>query len=153
MFHAVLYTLAHQPGDRKYDFMVHSVSPRKVSQLWLADCEEKLNARQTKAAKIAAVERILKGDNDDIKVEVVGQAKVVAEGFNCRKDALGVKKFDDLADSMLQGLGWWKWHVNRLTMVKRILEWEDSPKLGKSKRGPRKGVTKSRENLLRSLVD
>jgi cruciform cutting endonuclease 1 len=136
MFHAILYTLKM---DRGKEFDVYSVSPRKVTQFWLEDKEEKLNARETKVAKIAVAERIIGGELD-----VVGQAKEIAEGFNCSKRGGGLKKFDDLADSMLQGLGWWKWHVNRLAMVDEILAWEDVVKTAKKTKEKTDKVPKSR---------
>jgi cruciform cutting endonuclease 1 len=136
MFHAILYTLKM---DRGKEFDVYSVSPRKVTQLWLEDNEEKLNARETKVAKIAVAERIIARE-----VDVVGQAKEIAEGFNCSKRGGGPKKFDDLADSMLQGLGWWRWHVNRLAMVDEILAWEDVVKTTKKTKEKADKVPKSR---------
>lgn len=139
MFHAVLHTLAQQ---NRHDFMVHSVSPRKVTQLWVGDVKEKMSARETKTAKMAAAERIISGF--DMKVLFSGQAKDVAEGYistssvyknylrknnkDSRKSgSVGVKKFDDLADSMLQGLGWWRWHVNRSLTMDEILQDPEEP--------------------------
>ena len=76
MFHAVLHTIAQQ---NQYDFIVHSVSPRKVAQLWIRDVKGKMSSRETKTAKIAAAERIISGF--DMKVLFSGQAKDVAEGY------------------------------------------------------------------------
>ena len=129
MFHATLHTLAQTHG---YDIVVHSVSPRKVTRLWLADVEEKLNVRETKLAKIACAERILRGECEESAVDIVGEARSIADGFNRGKRG-DVRKFDDLADSMLQGLGWWKWHVNRLKMVDEIQSWAEVQKSGKTK--------------------
>ena len=122
MFHATLHTLAQTCG---HDIVVHSVSPRKITGLWLADVEEKLNVRETKMAKIACAERIVRWEEwgDKQAVEIVGEARMVAEGFNRAKRGDG-RKFDDLADSMLQGLGWWKWHVNRQRTLDEILSWD-----------------------------
>ena len=137
MFHAVLHTISQ---EHEYDFNVYSVSPRKVTQLWLADIEEKMNARETKGAKIAVAGRIVKGE--EMKVKFMGQAEDVAQEFNGKGG--GVKKFDDLADAMLQGLGWWKWHVNRSVMMDDILSWEDVIKPEKSRKG-----TKSRSHRIK----
>jgi hypothetical protein len=140
MFHAVLHTIAQ---DRPNEFVVHSVSPKKVTNLWLADIQEKLNARETKMAKIAVVERILNGEEMDVTLS--GQAKEISEGFNIGQRGGGLKKFDDLADSMLQGLGWWRWHVNRLKLKDEILHWVQPPKPTKAKATSIKdGVSKSR---------
>ena len=105
--------------------------------MWLADVEEKMNVRETKLAKIAVAERIVRGEEEG--VEIVGEARGMVEGFNKGKRG-DVKKFDDLADSMLQGLGWWKWHVNRQKMVDEILSWEEVQKpektvMAKTRRG------------------
>jgi hypothetical protein len=147
MFHAVLHTLAQ---DRSNEFVVHSVSPKKVTNLWLADVEEKLNSRETKLAKIAVVERILKGEG--MEVVMSGQARDIAQGFNISERGGGLKKFDDLADSMLQGLGWWRWHVNRLEMIDEILDWEDPPKPVRTKKTASKdGVVKTRRRRLKAV--
>jgi cruciform cutting endonuclease 1 len=128
MFHAVLYTISQQESG--YNFVVHSVSPKKVTQLWTAELEEKMNIRETKKAKIAAAEKIVRGNS--VNVNFTGLAKDVAEGFNKKRS--GTKKFDDLADSMLQGLGWWKWHVNRSLIMDEILSWENVVKTEKKTR-------------------
>ena len=130
MFHATLHTLAQTHG---HDTVVHSVSPRKVTGLWLADVEGKMNVRETKLAKIAVAERIVRGEVER-GVEILGEAGEVGEGFNRSKRG-DVRKFDDLADSMLQGLGWWKWHVNRQKMVDEILSWEEVQKSEKTIKG------------------
>lgn len=133
MFHAVLHTLAQQ---HQFDYTVYSVSPRKITQLWLGDIKEKMNARETKNAKIGIAENIIRGENT--KILLKGQAKDVAEehisldSLGIPKDKskgrkVGVKKFDDLADALLQGLGWWKWHFNRSIMMTEILESEEKP--------------------------
>ena len=154
MFHAVLHTLSQQqqqlPIDSKNStqgFLVYSVSPKKITQLWVQD-EGRLTARETKTKKIAAAKRIIEGDM--VKVEFVGQAREAAERFDVR----GEGKADDLADSMLQGLGWWRWHVNREEMVKEILEWEDEvkkkrkvkePRLSKAKKETKTSKTRRRK--------
>jgi hypothetical protein len=149
MFHAVLHTLAQ---DRPNEFIVHSVSPKKVTNLWLADVEEKLNSRETKLAKIAVVERILSGR--EMELVISGQAKNIAEGFNTGERRGGLKKFDDLADSMLQGLGWWRWHVNRLEMIDEILDWEDPPKPVRVKKTVSKdGVVKMQGRRLKTETE
>jgi len=129
MFHAVLYTLGQHSQKA---FQVHSVSPRRMTQYWLADVEEKMNARETKMAKIGVAERIVKGD--ELRVEFSGEADDVARAFreSKKRGEAGIKKFDDLADSMLQGLGWWKWHVNRLRTVEEVLSWQEVTKKAKS---------------------
>lgn len=131
MFHAILYTMKM---EHKWEFDVFSVSPRKVTQLWLADVDEKMNARETKVAKIAAAAKVLEGD-----VEIIGQARETAEEFGRKRGGI---KVDDLADSMLQGLGWWRWHVNRMEMVEEILGWEDIEKKTKPKKAK---VTKEKK--------
>ena len=164
MFYAVLHTIAQQ---NQHDFIVHSVSPRKVTQLWVGDNKQKMSSRETKTAKIAAAERIISGF--DIKVLFSGQAKDVAEGYIAassvhknylrkndkegRKSAsVGVKKFDDLADSMLQGLGWWRWNVNRSATVDEILQDPEEPekwkKIAKDER-----VTQNRRRKTKTVVD
>ena len=123
MFHATLHTLAQTCG---HDIVVRSVSPRRITGFWLADVDEKMNVRETKMAKVACAERIVRGEeslDEGGMVEFVGEARMVAEGFNRGKRG-DRSKFDDLADSMLQGLGWWKWHVNRARMVDEILNRE-----------------------------
>ena len=136
MFHAVLHTLSQTSSSLSMpffsasnlpEFEVYSVSPKKVTQLWVQE-EGRLTARETKVKKIAMAKSIVEGE--EVKVEFMGQAKEVAERFNAR----GQGKADDLADSMLQGLGWWRWHVNREEMVKEILSWEDVVKEVKEKK-------------------
>lgn len=129
MFHAVLHTLARTAPQ---NFIVHSVSPRKITRLWLADIVEKMNARETKLAKIDVAQRIAKGKVVD--VEFVGQAEEIAGAFRDGRKKGEVKKLDDFADAMLQGLGWWTWHVNRLKMTEEILDWEDAAKPRASKK-------------------
>ena len=136
MFYAVLHTLSQTRSSLSMPFLstsnlpefeVYSVSPKKVTQLWVQE-EGRLTARETKVKKIAVAKRIVEGE--EVKVEFMGQAKETAERFNAR----GQGKADDLADSMLQGLGWWRWHVNREEMVKEILSWEDVVKVVKEKK-------------------
>jgi len=164
MFHAVLHTIAQQ---NQYDFIVHSVSPRKVAQLWIRDVKGKMSSRETKTAKIAAAERIISGF--DMKVLFSGQAKDVAEGYisasslyknylrkntkeGRKSGSVGVKKFDDLADSMLQGLGWWKWHVNRSLTMDEILQDPEEPEKWK-KTAEEETVMRSRKTKTKPVVD
>lgn len=154
MFHAVLHTLSQTSpslfplflsSSNLQEFEVYSVSPKKVTQLWVQE-EGRLTARETKVKKIAVAKRIVEGE--EVKVEFVGQAKETAERFNAR----GQGKADDLADSMLQGLGWWRWHVNREEMVKEILSWEDvvkEVKEKKAKKGKDDVKTKTRRRKLK----
>lgn len=125
MFHAVLHTLRAEKGIGKH-FDVFSVSPKRITGFWLADVDEKLNARETKLKKIRVAKDIVKGDQVGMNVEIVGDAKEVAEALvgNTGGNA-SMKKVDDIADSMLQGLTWWKWHTNRLETVEEILSWQD----------------------------
>jgi len=163
MFHAVLHTIAQQ---NQHDFMVHSVSPRKVTQLWVGGVKEKMSARETKNAKIAAAERIISGF--DMKVLFSGQAKDIAEGYisassvyknylrksnqeGRKSGSVGVKKFDDLADSMLQGLGWWKWHVNRSLTMDEILQDPEEPE--KWKKAAKEETTRSRQMKTKTVVN
>ena len=145
MFHAVLYTLLQ---SKEYDIKVYSVSPRRVTQLWTAGIEEKMNIRETKLAKIKVAEKIVAGE--EVKVKFLGQAMEVAEGFNEKGGK--IKKFDDLADAMLQGLGWWQWHINRSVMMDEILSWEDVVKSEKKRvktdRTPAKRDTRRVKNAI-----
>jgi Mitochondrial resolvase Ydc2 / RNA splicing MRS1 len=158
MFHAVLRTLSetrssistpalstHSPSTPSLDssslpeFEVHSVSPKKITQLWVQE-EGRLTARETKVKKIAVAKKIV--DGEEVKVEFVGQAREVAEKFNVR----GEGKADDLADSMLQCLGWWRWHVHREEMVREILAWEEVVKKVKEKKvKEKKGKEKTKK--------
>jgi hypothetical protein len=139
MFHSILYTLAQQRKER--DFVVHSVSPRRMTQFWLDDIEEKLNARETKLAKIEVAKEIVAGTRLPIKFS--GEAKDTAEAFGVKiRGSKGDSKFDDLADSLLQGLGWLQWDINRTATFAELMttqvEPEDiediKPKKSKSKR-------------------
>lgn len=140
MFHSILYTLAQQRKER--DFVVHSVSPRRMTQFWLNDIEDKLNARETKLAKIEVAREIIAGTRMPIKF--LGEAKDTAEAFGIKiRGSKGDNKFDDLADSLLQGLGWLQWDINRTTTFAELMtigvESEEGiedvkPKKSKSKR-------------------
>jgi len=141
MFHAVLYTLAQQ---RQSDFLVHSVLPRRVTQFWLTDVEEKMNARETKLAKIGVAERIIK--QEEMYVDFNDEAKEVSQAFNQTARREARMKLDDLADSMLQGLAWWKWHVNRLQTVDEVLSWEKVIKKP-AKSEPRRAQNKSTKKV------
>jgi cruciform cutting endonuclease 1 len=116
MFHAILCTLQK---ERSYPqgghFVVYSVSPRRMSQYWLTGMGDKMSSRGKKLAKIAIAEELLVRK----EVLVTGGAKQLAQGFE--GSGMG-SKFDDLADSMLQGLGWWKWQVNRREVVSEIMK-------------------------------
>jgi Mitochondrial resolvase Ydc2 / RNA splicing MRS1 len=146
MFHAVLHTLAMERG---YKVDVHSVSPRKVARLWLANVQEKLTARETKVAKIAVADRILNGQT--VKVDIVDQAKDIADSFQNGNSSL--KKFDDLADSLLQGLGWWKWHITRSIMMEEILGWEEVTTPEKRTKIIKEGVAKKQSRRLKKTKD
>jgi cruciform cutting endonuclease 1 len=120
MFHAVLYTLSQQPPCT---FTVQSILPRRMTQFWLADIQEKMNSRETKLAKIALAEKICGGE--EIPIAFTGEAEEVARTFNqTKRGEAATKKFDDLADSMLQGLGWWRWDVHRRRTLNEIMSQE-----------------------------
>jgi cruciform cutting endonuclease 1 len=122
MFHAVLYTVAQQCAQ--FNFVVHSVSPRRMTQFWLDDIEEKLNSRQTKLAKVGIAKEIVAGKR--IPISFSGEAEKVAKGFDLRiRGSSGERKFDDLADSLLQGLGWLRWNNNRASTFAEIMRVED----------------------------
>ena len=112
MFHAILYTFAQQ---KQLDLAVHSVSPQRMTKFWLADVDlEQDRAKETKYAKIALVERIIEGNGPNVVFK--GEAEATALGFRSRGRGVATLKMDDLADSLLQGLAWWKWDVNRREM-------------------------------------
>jgi len=153
MFHAVLHTLRAQGGKVK-EFDVFSVSPRRITGFWLADLDEKLNARETKLKKISVAKDILKGDQVGVNVEIAGQAKEVADALvgDTGRNA-SMKKVDDVADSMLQGLGWWKWHINRLEMIEEILSWEDVKAKSADKKEASKTGTKTGRKKRKALLE
>ena len=122
MFHAVLYSLSEQRVHP--NFVVHSVSPRSVTQFWLADIEEKLNSRQTKLAKIEVAKDIIAGKR--MPIEFLEKSNEVAKGFSVRSS--GEKKLDDLADSLLQGLAWLQWDTNRKTTFTEIMSTDEGPR-------------------------
>ena len=131
MFHATLHTFSQ---IHACDFDVYSVSPRKVTQLWLGEGRQKLNARETKFAKMDVAQRIVNGKETDVSIDIIGQAKTISELFAGESKA-GPQKLDDLADSMLQGLAWWKWNLNRSKMLDEILNggFKDENNKSKSK--------------------
>ena len=118
MFHSILYTLAQQRQEQ--DFVVHSVSPRRITQFWLDDIQDKLNARETKLAKIEVAKDIVGGTRMPIRFSGVAKDTAEAFGFKVR-GSKGDSKFDDLADSLLQGLGWVQWDINRTATFAELM--------------------------------
>ncbi|KAL8753402.1 MAG: hypothetical protein Q9184_005430 [Pyrenodesmia sp. 2 TL-2023] len=111
MFEAMLYATLHtlrQAG--KWEGNVLPVEPNKVSKFWIGGEEGgRGKGKKAKKRKMARA-RELVGVGTEVVVEEMGEgwlADVAEKG----KGKAG--KFDDLADSLLQGLAWVRWEENR----------------------------------------
>jgi cruciform cutting endonuclease 1 len=111
MFHAILFTLQQRLS---LDWTVYSVSPKQTAMYWLRGWSDKKTSERVKSEKI----RIAAGLLERKEVIVTGEAADLANGF---KGARAGNKWDDLADSMLQGVGWWRWHNNRRTVLQEVM--------------------------------
>ncbi|KAL8930189.1 MAG: hypothetical protein Q9208_000806 [Pyrenodesmia sp. 3 TL-2023] len=111
MFEAMLYATLHtlrQAG--KWEGEVLPVEPNKVSRFWIGGEERgRGKGEKTKKRKMAMARELVAGGTE-VVVErrtegLWGEVTGRAEGK--------AGKFDDLADSLLQGLAWVRWEENR----------------------------------------
>lgn len=111
MFEAMLYATLHTLRRAgKWEGEVLPVEPNKVSRFWIGGEEKgKGKGEKTKKRKMA-VARELVGEGKEVRVEGVAEG-VLGEVTGKRKGKAA--KFDDLADSLLQGLAWVRWEENR----------------------------------------
>ena len=137
MLHAVLHTFKQQ---ERWSGMVESVVPGKVGAFWTSDLgtrsqllasksNTKISSKlKMKTQKIDMVGQMLAdGDRGTLRigkdVEMVdtflSKWRRMSSGRSRMKDSAkpenggDIKKLDDVADSLLQGLAWLRWRENR----------------------------------------
>ncbi|KAI4183625.1 MAG: hypothetical protein LQ348_004647 [Seirophora lacunosa] len=118
MLEAMLYAALHTlRASGAWQGAVLPVEPGKVARFWVGGEEGRGKGKRekTKRRKMA-VARELVGHGADVEVE---------EGEAVR-EIMGEKgkgaKFDDLADSLLQGLAWVKWEENKRLVLEKGLD-------------------------------
>ena len=147
MLEAMIYAVLKTFSERGlWQGVVHSVTPSKVSNFWITDSETVLKegsgskSAKTKTAKINMVAEWLK---EGTRFELKGAAAQLGEAYLRKKTgkvnqssvkqkssaskaqaAVGnsVKKLDDLADCLLQGMAWIKWDENRRLILTKGAE-------------------------------
>ena len=135
MLYAVLKTLAEVQGDR---VTVHGMDPGRVSRYWLEGRVDKTGKRvgtgtEGKKSKIDLVGKSLESPSQGL-VEI--PTGTDGQGVNAVVDAFltkwkgngrrgpgvvvgGLRKLDDLADCMLQGVAWIDWQNKRREIVQQ----------------------------------
>lgn len=134
MFEAMLYATLHTLRQRgAWEGKVVPVEPNKVSKFWIGGEEKgKGKGEKTKKRKMA-VARELVGAGTEVRVE--GLAREVLGEVTGKGRAKG-GKFDDLADSLLQGLAWVRWEENRRLVSERGVDIVEEF-MGKQEKGGR----------------
>ncbi|KAL9016391.1 MAG: hypothetical protein Q9185_006262 [Variospora sp. 1 TL-2023] len=111
MLYAVLQTLR---ATGQWRGEVLPVEPSKVARFWVGGVEGKGKGEKTKKRKMA-VARELVGGGESVRVKKGEEG--VREVMTAGKGRGG--KFDDLADSLLQGLAWVRWEENKRAVLEK----------------------------------
>ena len=148
MFEAMIYAILKTFSESGvWQGIVYPIAPSKVSNFWITNKQGALNegpgskSAKTKTAKIDLVAKWLK---DGGRFELEGAAAQMGESYlrkKTRKDTKSsvkqkmlsgykkqivadssIRKLDDLADCLLQGMAWIKWEENRRLIMARGAE-------------------------------
>ncbi|KAI4129196.1 MAG: hypothetical protein LQ338_002355 [Usnochroma carphineum] len=116
MFEAMLYATLHTlRQEGAWEGEVLSVEPSKVARFWVCgEGEGKGNTEKTKKRKMAVARELVRAGTG-VRAEEGLAVGDVLRGFAGKNGGKGGKtgKFDDLADSLLQGLAWVRWEENK----------------------------------------
>lgn len=144
MLEAMLYATFHSMKTEKLRGMggtlIEPVLPMRVNKYWFQDNGSVAKGKQAKLAKIKKVSEMLEDlgtekaafdASDTVKDEIVRTfgSKGKRKTGSARQKAVGgeqsetvLSKFDDMADSLLQGLAWLGWQENRMKLLSGGIE-------------------------------
>lgn len=139
MLEAMLYATFHTMKTEKLrgmaDTIIEPILPMRVNKYWFRDgtgSESVAKGKQAKLVKIKKVSQMLQDLGTEQAVfdtsETVGEEIIrtfgSANGRKARQKTVGAEqsekvlgKFDDMADSLLQGLAWLAWQENRVKLL------------------------------------
>ena len=144
MLEAMLYATFHSMKAEKLRGMsgtvIEPILPMRVNKYWFQNDASVAKGKQAKLAKIKKVSEMLEDlgsekaafdASNTVKDEIVRTfgSKGKRKTGSARQKAVGVEqsetvlsKFDDMADSLLQGLAWLGWQENRMKLLNGGIE-------------------------------